>query len=84
MAEQLTREDVTEAVKAAFTEGTLVSPETHEKHHRFLEEEIQAKKDCRANRKKITLAVLCFIAIAAVSWVAKAIWEAVQYGLITH
>lgn len=79
----LTKKDVAEAVKEAFTDGALVSPETHELHHRFLEGEIQAKKQCRENRRKITLAVLCFIAIATVAWVGEVIYAAFQRGLIT-
>lgn len=81
MGDQLTKEDITEAVKNVFTEGTLISPETHENHHRWLEEEIQIRKQCRINRNKIVVAVTTFLAISTVAWVGSAIYFAFTTGV---
>ena len=68
------RETVKEAVKEVFKSGTMVSPETHEDHHRWVCTAIKKQEKCIENRQRITTHVIGWLAVGALSLIFSSIY----------
>ena len=66
--------EIRNAVREAFTDGAVVSPETHEDHHRWVRAQIQKAEACTRNRQRITAHVIGWIAVSFISGIAFLMW----------
>jgi len=65
MAEQVKHDELVRALKSVFESGALVSPETHENHHRWIHDKVKAEQKCEERRDKLFQHVLGWLAVGA-------------------
>lgn len=66
------------AVHEAMTDGAIVSQETHENHHRWIQAQIKRAEACIRNRQRITTTVIAALIVSTISWFGYLIWLGVQ------
>lgn len=66
--------EIRNAVREVFTEGALVSPATHEDHHRFIQSLIKKNEACTRNRQRITAHVIGWLAVSFISGLGFLLW----------
>ena len=66
--------EIKNAVREVFTDGAVVSPETHEDHHRWIRAQIQKAEACTRNRQRITAHVVGWIAVSFISGLGFLLW----------
>ena len=67
-----------DAVKYVFKDGVLVSPETHERHHRWTERRMELEQSRERLKQRVFIGVILILSSAAISGIGLILWAGYQ------